>query len=1004
MNKKLKFIIAGVAIVAGLASAVSCKDYGSDIANLTDQVNSLSSKVSALESEIKAGSVITAVKTFNDGNGGIEIVLSNGQSYKIYNGSSGTSAAVWEIKDGYWYKDGVKTEYKAVGTDGTNGTNGKNGNYWQYESGWLVEYDGETGKATGKKYEIVPGGGGSTGGGVTAVWDSVKQILTINGAEGSTKPIEIELSTQLESLVFIPQVYIDGVEGFTYGNFTFSPKALQSADSKSEKQINAGGADVNVGRPIILQYHVNPANADLSFLKKDQGDNLKFVIDEKQYVERTKAHAVGLKATPKFLKNEKGILSVEVVLEGAPATGDDLSILALEITTPKGTVTSDYATPKKNDLDKLAIALPNAKLTDANVLNLESTAKDAHYRRASQGISVIDDKAWIKDQKAWTDGDDVIDNVKKTCDLSVLYTSEIDLKEYVAAHWVDDASKDVAPAELKPEDIEAYGLSWDFAVVKNYKIGKAGSETDQIYFVNLKDGVFTPKVYETTGEAAIGRTPIVRVALKYGEKVVEYAYIKVFISDKEQKPFDAEYKFDGKIKFDCKDKELKTTVKYMNVNIYNVLGLSKDAFHAMYDSVELDFVPATEPASFKNIGTVTENKNEEAEGTYTLTWKITADEIWKNAGKQVVHYVKYFNAVNPNLNAVIKLVATIDTIQKAYDVPKPDYINEYWDPAKTATRYNVAVPTKVGDDDPNNCVFVNDINASFVTWPKTDPQIGVAGVLKLDESVTKIQYFFCKKDQEAVKKIGGIAVTFSVKADGLELWANTPGKVQEKIATITNDEAADIPNSIELNKASDLAKKLLNTTELFVYIGAKGIICNDDTKEVAITFDGKDHFRADYVRPVNIEEVAADYYVDAVDYGEEHSYLSVEDLVNLYDWRTPKRYFSEYENYWGFYGPVTIEIETEDVGGVKRVKDAYCDLNGEYQPLPVTVVLEFKTAAEIQALTGNTKLTSPHGYITYKNNGTGVDNFNIFLKVKVKYGWGEIEQESKVPVKKTIEG
>ena len=35
MNKKLKFIIAGVAIVAGLASAVSCKDYSSDIANLT---------------------------------------------------------------------------------------------------------------------------------------------------------------------------------------------------------------------------------------------------------------------------------------------------------------------------------------------------------------------------------------------------------------------------------------------------------------------------------------------------------------------------------------------------------------------------------------------------------------------------------------------------------------------------------------------------------------------------------------------------------------------------------------------------------------------------------------------------------------------------------------------------------------------------------------------------------------------------------------------------------
>ena len=37
MNKKLKFIIAGVAIVAGLASAVSCKDLSKDVEDLSNK-------------------------------------------------------------------------------------------------------------------------------------------------------------------------------------------------------------------------------------------------------------------------------------------------------------------------------------------------------------------------------------------------------------------------------------------------------------------------------------------------------------------------------------------------------------------------------------------------------------------------------------------------------------------------------------------------------------------------------------------------------------------------------------------------------------------------------------------------------------------------------------------------------------------------------------------------------------------------------------------------------
>ena len=50
------------------------------------------------------------------------------------------------------------------------------------------------------------------------------------------------------------------------------------------------------------------------------------------------------------------------------------------------------------------------------------------------------------------------------------------------------------------------------------------------------------------------------------------------------------------------------------------------------------------------------------------------------------------------------------------------------------------------------------------------------------------------------------------------------------------------------------------------------------------------------------------------------------------------------------------------------------------------------------------KITNKAGFLTYKNNMTGVtSDFNIFVKAKVQYGFGYIDSEwITVPVKKTI--
>ena len=45
--------------------------------------------------------------------------MSDNQTYEITNGKDGAPGTAWTIgEDGMWYKDGVKTDYKAIGVDG----------------------------------------------------------------------------------------------------------------------------------------------------------------------------------------------------------------------------------------------------------------------------------------------------------------------------------------------------------------------------------------------------------------------------------------------------------------------------------------------------------------------------------------------------------------------------------------------------------------------------------------------------------------------------------------------------------------------------------------------------------------------------------------------------------------------------------------------------------------------------------------------------------------------
>jgi hypothetical protein len=291
----------------------------------------------------------------------------------------------------------------------------------------------------------------------------------------------------------------------------------------------------------------------------------------------------------------------------------------------------------------------------------------------------------------------------------------------------------------------------------------------------------------------------------------------------------------------------------------------------------------------------------------------------------------------------------------------------------------------------------------------------------IDEAIDSVVYFFCAPhilgDEEEgidpITKIGKLNVEFEISEAGDTLYAtilNDKGEVvveKDSVAYIinepvkTNEADNTVWNTFHWVKGKTVADTLLNTGEMYTYLGATAFLCTSDkenTKEVTVTFDGEDHFKALVLRPVSVATKSKKGFTDGVDFGEDGSYIKIEDLIDPIDWR--QRLFSAYPSYWNYYGEFEVVVD---------IATAECDLNNKRQPVPTNIVMTQVTEldAKVKDSKGNVtikKITNKAGFLTYKNNQTNVtEDFNIFVKAKVKYGFGYIDSEwITIPVKKTI--
>ena len=604
-RKYFSALLMGALTIASVSTFTSCKDYDDDISNLQQQIDTNAKAIETIQNLIKGGGVITGTESSSDG---VVVTLSNGKSFNIKNGVNGKDGApgtAWTIgDDGYWYKDGTKTDNLARGPQGEKGDQGETGpagpagapgadasatSYTYYvpnaETGYFDIYkDGKKVEQSEIKFvSEVPNS-------ITASLDDNNLILT--GVKGiSGEKVVISLTGDLTGLVFMPNLYLDGIETLTYdylhGEYLVHKTRL---GGKSRLTIDDGvthkdvtGLDnylpdrlendpayvpttlYNYGPAWGVKYHMNPSNADMAY-----EDIVGFNLLEPtilNYHTRATASDLGDITSPEtndagkaLFNTSNGIVTAGLKiqhpekLEPFPTVKDKnetANTIALQAktaasTVAEGKVTSDYALiqPQKAYLEALywrlkphyaGLGLPNTRMGDEKGIPTANTFGTTAADATAQ-VHVYDSP-----QEALAD--------PAGAALELYYNSAegIDIASYLGLHMLVEDVKQFTPGtpnklgvnlkEMSLEEGKDWGLTYQFNLVE-YKVdGNATIDSRYAKWVNKDAGVLRAWNVDADGNptttessTAIDREPLVQVLVKRGDQVVLDGYILIHIT------------------------------------------------------------------------------------------------------------------------------------------------------------------------------------------------------------------------------------------------------------------------------------------------------------------------------------------------------------------------------------------------------------------------------------------------------------------------------------------
>lgn len=702
MNKKhLKIALLSLMCTSMALSYTACKDYDDDIDNLQQQINTNKDAIASINNQIANGAILTSVTKTADGKG-IVVTVKKGdktEEYTITNGENGKDADVWTIgTDGYWYKNDQKTDYRAIGSDGVQGPQGPQGNPGAPGQPGTPGTDGinppyyKPNPTTGmfeymvydeaKKDYVHDSKGdikyaepsGATQSKLTVVDDGMNVI--IKGAEGTTDDIVIAKSGALRGLVFIPDLYLDGVEGTRYAFAPAAPILVGNNANNTGKsygsnqnftikdfagfaQTTATPKTVDIPSISTINYELNPSNANVTDL------NFSMFGAQKEAISRAAAPTFEVQGQP--VRTTAGNLTVDykIVNPANISTQKELlTVFATEAAVKDGqkeSVTSDYATlvPTMVAFKALAFNADCSYYTDA-------TDKRDLYTTGKKALESVPSVPIVWNQGA------------------------LNLKEKLCIHYLaKDFELPTAGTHqvMTLADAESvYGLTTVFTKVK-YNIGGNATDEDQYATVST-DGVFEPSYVDAqgntvvnngeNGKSSIGRRPMVLVTLVNTQgQVILNGYVVFEITQKpellkgdtiepgsinsEECPYLCDFtvtssweQWSGKV------------LEYKGED--NAIMMSNEEFHAKFKKTPVKTFVKTAPKTYVEVannkfGNITVQDDKfTGEVNSVLVWKgdlSAVKNIYAEADHTVTLYIQYKTDTDPATYVYVGMTVTI---------------------------------------------------------------------------------------------------------------------------------------------------------------------------------------------------------------------------------------------------------------------------------------------------------------------------------------------------------
>ena len=642
------------------------------------------------------------------------------------------------------------------------------------------------------------------------------------------------ISNELRSLVFIPDLYVDGVEGTEYTYATYLPKKTslkeETVSDKSFPDPARPGAYLTVSCKLLksqwwdytdevpsqrryinptyaIRYQMNPSNAVVD------AEDISFVSDDKEFI-KTRASKSAPEAS--LVGAADGVLKVGLTASGKDiaggSTGNMISVLALQAKVRKGdkdtTITSDYAALYGSKLEFLAIAFADKNNYKGNACTAAATNPDHLWATAKDALEKLPSCRVAYDGKL---------------DLSKIVRTIIKTDSKTTARKADDHT--VYEDFIKKDGVKTdFNIKYEFELVDYVAGTNTTSESQHAY---LNGGEFIPcgttdgVRNNTTDITSVGRRPLVRVTVvdtNNKNKVILVGFIKIeIVKTTGYKKTD---KFtDWTVDFGCEDQENTTLWSQMVDNVIKISDLTKEEFCKMYElhknasgeAVQYGFDGTNFAPATSVFGTVREI-TDAVPGTTTdvLKWSLGTkpmSAIYQGSADHTktiwVRYI-YKGTTPTSIYEGIYVRLDVKVLKPAATVGVK--LDEYWFNNKANAKINVRAPHSVKPWNPIYATYAWTTDTKQV-WEGNQPKFTAKSgesYAKYDPANYDVKYYFAPVqpkvgDYQLYAAASVVPMATAANAnqikDKYDATKDYTVKITDAISVITTKEAEIAANS-----------------------------------------------------------------------------------------------------------------------------------------------------------------------------------------------------------------